>query len=288
MPSGRCRSTPSGNRARVRHPLRGAAVVPRRRSLAFSCEPFPDPRTSPSCRPGISDRVGRTSSRESGAIGSRIYPGGPASRSTFGASGGERPAMSTEGESVGPDTVAETVDGFAVADPGASTSAVARPGPVEAGERVTSVDVLRGVAVLGILAMNAVSFAWPDDVYSNPIRDPDAGGLDVALWAINRAAFDTKMMTLFSMLFGAGLVLMSDRAEGKGVGIARVYYRRLGWLLAIGLVHAYLIWGGDILVEYAACGFLLYPFRKLRPRTLIAVGLGLNLLFVPFFLGFRA
>jgi uncharacterized protein len=196
--------------------------------------------------------------------------------------------MWTEGEAVAPDAVAETVDGFAVDDPAASTSAGARPGPVEAGERVTSVDVVRGVAVLGILAMNAVSFAWPDDVYSNPIRDPDAGRLDVALWAINHAVFHTKMMTLFSMLFGAGLVLMSDRAEGRGAGIARVYYRRLSWLLAIGLVHAYLIWSGDILVEYAACGFLLYPLRKLRPRTLIAVGVGLNLLFVPFFLGFRA
>ena len=88
--------------------------------------------------------------------------------------------------------------------------------PVETRERVGSVDVIRGVALLGILAMNIVSFAWPEGVYSVPIRDPDAGRLDVALWAFNHLVFDTKMMSLFSMLFGAGLVLMSDRSAGRG------------------------------------------------------------------------
>ncbi|MDR3633239.1 MAG: DUF418 domain-containing protein [Isosphaeraceae bacterium] len=160
--------------------------------------------------------------------------------------------------------------------------------PVEAKDRVRSVDVLRGVALLGILAMNIVAFAWPDGVDSNPLLDPGAGSLDVGLWALNHVVFDTKMMSLFSMLFGAGLVLMADRARARGTRLVWVYYRRIFWLLVIGLIHAYLIWGGDILVEYAACGFLLYPLRKLRPRTLIVIGLCLNLVFVPMFLGFRA
>jgi uncharacterized protein len=184
--------------------------------------------------------------------------------------------------------VARTVDGFGVAVPGPEAAAPSAPAePVAARDRVGSVDLIRGIAVLGILAMNMVSFAWPDDVYSVPIRDPDAGPLDVALWAFNHAVFNTKMMSLFSMLFGAGLVLMSDRAEGRGARLAWVYYRRVAWLLVIGLAHAYLVWDGDILVEYAACGVLLYPCRRLGPRTLIAIGLYLNLLLVPLFLGFR-
>jgi uncharacterized protein len=81
---------------------------------------------------------------------------------------------------------------------------------------------------------------------------------------------------------------MSDRAAGRGTRLVWVYYRRVFWLLVIGLIHAYVIWGGDILVEYAACGVLLYPFRKLRPRNLIILGLCLNLMLVPMFLGFRA
>src|SRR3954454_9695068 len=64
--------------------------------------------------------------------------------------------------------------------------------PVEEGERVASVDVIRGVALLGILAMNIVSFAWPDSVYEVPIMDPDAGPLDSALWALNHLVFETK------------------------------------------------------------------------------------------------
>lgn len=159
--------------------------------------------------------------------------------------------------------------------------------PVESAERVGSVDVLRGLAVLGILAMNIVDFAWPRSVYAIPIMDPDAGRLDNALWALNHLLFDTKMMTLFSMLFGAGLVLMADRAEGRNARWRGIYYRRVTWLLVIGLVHSYLIWDGDILVLYATCGFLLYPFRRLSPRTLIVAGLGFSLVFVPLLLGFR-
>lgn len=153
--------------------------------------------------------------------------------------------------------------------------------PVRAGERVASVDVIRGVALLGILAMNIAGFAWPWDVYEIPTCDPDASKLDIVLWGLNHIVFDTKMMTLFSMLFGAGLVLMSDRADGRGASIRGIYYRRVAWLLVIGLIHSYLIWDGDVLVLYACCGFLLYPLRRLSPRTLIVTGIALNLLLVP-------
>lgn len=175
-------------------------------------------------------------------------------------------------------------------DPGASSTPIDRPvaKPVESKDRVESLDVIRGVALLGILTVNIVGFAWPDEIESVPLLDPGAGSLDVALWAFDHAVFSTKMMTLFSMLFGAGLVLMSDRAEERAIRLARIHYRRMFWLLVIGLIHAYLIWSGDILVPYAACGLLLYPFRRMRPRTLIVIGVCLNLMYVPLFLGFRA
>ncbi len=173
------------------------------------------------------------------------------------------------------------------AGPDVAPAPAVPPRPVEALERVGSVDVLRGLALMGILAMNVVAFAWPERVYGTPIADPSAGPLDIGLWAFNHLVFDTKMMTLFSMLFGAGLVLMSDRADGRGAKLRGVYYRRCFWLLVIGCVHAYLIWDGDILVMYALCGFVLYPMRHLRPRTLIVAGVACNLVLFALWAGFR-
>jgi uncharacterized protein len=151
------------------------------------------------------------------------------------------------------------------------------PAPVAAGERVASVDVLRGVALLGILAMNIVAFAWPFAVYDNPSLAPGYTRADVGAWLFNEFVFSGKMMSTFSMLFGAGLVLMSGRLEARGTSVRGVYYRRVLWLLAFGLVHAYLIWAGDILYAYAVCGLILYPFRRKSPRTLIALGVALIL-----------
>ncbi|MFO0887654.1 MAG: DUF418 domain-containing protein [Isosphaeraceae bacterium] len=154
-------------------------------------------------------------------------------------------------------------------------------GPVAEVERVNSVDVVRGVALLGILAMNIVNFGWPGPAYSNPTKGAVFNKLDWGLWAFNHVVFDTKMMSLFSMLFGAGLVLMSDRATTKGQSFGWFYYRRVLWLLAIGLCHAYLIWSGDILVLYAQCGLLLYPLRKLPARSLLILGVCFQLLLIP-------
>lgn len=167
-------------------------------------------------------------------------------------------------------------------------SAVEKPRalPVAAAERYFAVDALRGFALLGILAMNIVLFSWPQVAYGKPIRGGGFEGTDRVVWFVNHLVFEAKMMTIFSMLFGAGLVLMDGRAAKRGVSIRGVYYRRILWLLLLGMIHAYLIWSGDILVMYAETGLFLYFFRNLRPRTLIVTGVVSLVLFVPLMMGF--
>jgi uncharacterized protein len=75
------------------------------------------------------------------------------------------------------------------------------------------------------------------------------------------------------MLFGAGICLMRCRVEAAGRRPAALHYRRMGWLVLFGLSHAYLLWSGDILYDYGVCGLVVYFFRRLRPRTLVVLGL---------------
>ena len=143
----------------------------------------------------------------------------------------------------------------------------ARPVAVE--QRIPSVDVLRGVALLGILVINIEFFALPSTVFLYPQLAGGFTGLNLWTFHFSSALFLMKMMAIFSMLFGAGLVLMYDRAEAAGRKLGGLYYRRILWLLVIALIHSYLIWYGDILFSYAMTGLLLFLFRRRRPRTLI-------------------
>src|SRR5262249_29028572 len=158
--------------------------------------------------------------------------------------------------------------------------------PVAPAERIAAVDVLRGFALLGILTMNIVAFAWPFSGYEDPRYSGGDTPANRAAWFVNQTGFSAKMMTLVSMLFGAGLVLMADRAAKRGASVRGVYYRRTLWLLVIGLVHGYLIWFGDILFFYAACGLLLYPLRRLSVRCLVSLGVALLLIGSAIGLGF--
>ena len=151
------------------------------------------------------------------------------------------------------------------------TDSTARP--VEAGGRIASLDVLRGFALLGILVMNIQIFSMPAAAYQNPTAFGDLTGINLGVWAFAYVFFSQKFLSLFSMLFGAGVCLFADRIEARGGRPARWHYRRMGWLLAFGLAHAYLLWAGDILVTYAICGFLVYLLRRRRPRTLLVAGL---------------
>jgi len=147
------------------------------------------------------------------------------------------------------------------------------PGPVTEPHRITPIDVLRGVALLGILVMNIQLFAMPMAALANPTAFGDLSGANWWTWLLSRLMADQKFMTLFSMLFGAGIVLMTSRAAARGDAPARLHYRRMLWLLLLGLAHAYLLWDGDILVLYAVCGLLVYPFRTWSPRALLVLGL---------------
>jgi uncharacterized protein len=140
-------------------------------------------------------------------------------------------------------------------------------------ERVTALDTLRGFALLGILVMNIQSFAMPFAAYLNPTAYGDLSGINLSVYLVGRLLFDQKFMTIFSMLFGAGVVLLTTRMEARGEKPARFHYRRMSWLLLFGLAHAYLLWYGDILVLYALCGLGAYFFRKLSPRKLLVIGL---------------
>ncbi len=156
------------------------------------------------------------------------------------------------------------------------TSSVAHPhaAPLAGGGRIDAIDILRGVAVLGILVMNIQIFAMPGAAYFNPTAYGDLEGANLCVWVASRMFADQKFMTIFSMLFGAGIVLMTERAEARG-DARRVHYRRMGWLLVIGLLHAHLLWYGDILFLYAVCGMLVYPLRRQPPGRLIALGVAM-------------
>ena len=145
--------------------------------------------------------------------------------------------------------------------------------PVTAAERKVSIDVLRGFAVLGILIMNIQSFSMIGAAYINPAAFGEFTGVDRIIWMLSHIFADSKFLTIFSILFGAGILLITQRAEAKGQKPAGLHYRRNFWLLIIGLVHAYIFWYGDILTAYAVCGFVVYFARNFTPRRLLISGL---------------
>jgi len=224
---------------------------------------------------------------------------------------------------------AAPVDGDPVADapgldppPAEDAAPRGRGAPVAAGERLAALDLLRGVALCGILLMNIVGFAWPGGAYTNPafpyyapesigpVEDPQerdrarraeekdldsfarerlrrerererppahprgevrlagvSGDADRVEFVLADLLVDNKMRTLFSLLFGAGVLLMTGGARKRGAGW--LHYRRMAWLVVIGALHGYLLWDGDILLPYAAVGLWLYPLRNRSVHALV-------------------
>jgi uncharacterized protein len=152
--------------------------------------------------------------------------------------------------------------------------------------RITTIDAVRGFAVCGILLMNIVSMGMPGFAYIDPTYWGRPDRTDLAFWAVNYVLADGKMRALFTMLFGASMLLISERAAARGDGKspAELQYRRLFWLFAFGMIHAWFFWYGDILVSYAIAGAITYPLWRWRTRSLavlaallLLVQVGLNL-----------
>lgn len=146
--------------------------------------------------------------------------------------------------------------------------------PVDDSERIVPMDILRGVALLGILLMNIQSFSMIGAAYVNPTAYGDLHGANWWVWLLCHVLADQKFMTIFSMLFGAGILLMTQNVEARGLRSTRLHYRRMGWLILFGLLHGFLLWDGDILYDYGVGGLIVYPLRKLAPwKQLLAAGL---------------
>lgn len=145
--------------------------------------------------------------------------------------------------------------------------------PVQTSERILALDFLRGFAILGILIMNIQSFSMPGAAYMNPMAYGDLSGANKWVWILSHIFADQKFMTIFSILFGAGIIMMTQKAMERTGKSAGLHYRRTFWLLLIGLLHAHIIWYGDILVPYALCALFVYLFRNARPTTLLIVGI---------------
>lgn len=151
-----------------------------------------------------------------------------------------------------------------------------------ASERIQSLDVLRGVAVLGILLMNIIGFGLPD-AYQDPSVSGGTTGADFYVWLKTLLVFEGTMRGLFTLLFGAGVVLFTSRLEAAAVpDAADLHVRRMLWLIGFGFVNSHLLlWHGDILYEYGVVGLVLYAFRHARPRMLFTIA-GVALLAISF------
>lgn len=149
---------------------------------------------------------------------------------------------------------------------------------VSGSERFQTLDFVRGIAVLGILVMNIQAFGNVFASYFNPTINGDFSGINQVAWYTTHIFFEQKFYTIFSMLFGAGIVVMAQRATDKGHSSAKIHYRRTSLLLMFGLIHAFLIWFGDILVSYAFWGFWVFLLWKKSPKVLLWTGMSLVLL----------
>jgi uncharacterized protein len=145
--------------------------------------------------------------------------------------------------------------------------------PTLSQSRINALDVIRGIALLGILLMNINGMGLPFS-YEDPSVLGHTEGLNYSVWFANEMFFEGTMRGLFTILFGAGVVLLTSRLIGKGAGIttADVYYRRIVWLLLFGLMNSWVfLWNGDILYSYALFGFFMFPFRNLKVRSLLTI-----------------
>jgi len=170
--------------------------------------------------------------------------------------------------------VALSKSGNASHSGGAPSVGEAKPAPVAAGSRIEDIDVIRGVALFGVLMMNLVEgFRIPFSF--RHVLPTDASPLDRVVRHVLGVVLAGKAMTLFSLLFGVGLCIFFERASARGPGAMALLARRLVVLLAFGLAHLFFLWHGDVLTSYAASGLLVLPLIRLRPAILFALAVAL-------------
>lgn len=138
--------------------------------------------------------------------------------------------------------------------------------------RIASLDVLRGVGVLGMLAVHIQLFAFPSLVRWNPTAYGDFSGLNWWVWLATAVLADGKFISIFAMLVGASIVMRPGGAGDGAVAAWRPHLLRMTALLVLGLLHAYLLWYGDMLVALALCGTVVFLARGLSPRWLLVLG----------------
>jgi uncharacterized protein len=149
--------------------------------------------------------------------------------------------------------------------------------PILLGERIITLDVVRGIALLGILISNMVFFSQPYGIngFRNDLWMSSADR--IADW-ISMIFIEGKFYPIFSMLFGMGFALQMQRAASRGPELTEVYLRRLYILIGFGLLHGIFLWEGDVLLAYGLCGLLLLLFRNCKPRTVVIWALGIILI----------
>ena len=156
--------------------------------------------------------------------------------------------------------------------PPRATTTAASLAPTRADERIDSLDILRGVALFGILLMNIESFVGPGLLGITGV-DPTLQGADRAVDAVIYVLVQGKFYAIFSLLFGMGFALMQQRAQAAGrmaeAAFLPLYLRRLAALLVIGLAHALLLWSGDILVTYALAALPMVLLLRDAPTRLL-------------------
>ncbi|PNU03094.1 DUF418 domain-containing protein [Novosphingobium guangzhouense] len=149
-------------------------------------------------------------------------------------------------------------------------------GPVRGRARIDAIDVLRGIAILGILFMNIPFMGTNVSSWMYDFRRLSWSAADQATWATIQIFWDGTQRGLFELLFGAGVMVFTAKAmkPDDPVIVADLYYRRNLLLMLFGLIDIFVIaWVGDILLAYGLAALLLFPFRKASPRVLLAMGM---------------
>lgn len=147
------------------------------------------------------------------------------------------------------------------------------PSPIPFSERIGAMDIARGLALLGIFCVNIQCFALPLIYLTTPTGLDDAPFTDTLWWLFVSTLCESKFYSLFSLLFGMGFIVLTDRADARNPrSTIRIALRRFAFLALLGFLHANLLWYGDILFIYAFGGLALLLFRRLKPRTLLTVG----------------